>query len=83
VERREKRWREATTMTSVTPIIDEELCTGCGDCVATCPTAALEVVEGKATMVRPDDCNYCTECESFCPEGAIACGFEIVFAENV
>ena len=68
-------------MASDMPTIDDQSCTGCGDCVATCPADALAVIEGKATIVHPDDCNYCAECESHCPEGAIACGFEIVFAE--
>ena len=69
-------------MASDLPTIDDHACTGCGDCVATCPSDALDLIEGKATIVRPDDCNYCTECEASCPEGAIACGFEIILAAS-
>lgn len=61
--------------------IDLEMCTGCGDCVQKCPTHAVELVDGKPFMVRPDDCNYCTECELFCTAGAISCPFEIILAE--
>ena len=69
-------------MASDLPTIDDRDCAGCGDCVATCPGDALDVIDGKATIVRPDDCSYCTECEASCPEGAIACGFEIIFAAS-
>jgi NAD-dependent dihydropyrimidine dehydrogenase PreA subunit len=62
------------------PEIDSEKCTGCGRCVEECPTGAVELVEGLAVIVRPDDCNYCTDCEPICPHGAIRCPFEIILA---
>ncbi len=61
--------------------IDLEKCTGCGDCVVKCPTHAVELVSGKPVMVRPDVCDYCTECETFCSVGAIRCPFEIILVE--
>ncbi len=66
----------------IPPSILADLCTGCGDCVATCPTGALELVDGKARLVRLADCAYCGDCEMLCPQGAIALSFEIVFAEE-
>jgi ferredoxin len=60
------------------PVIDEGRCDGCGDCVSACPVQAVELVEGKARIVRPDACNFCTDCEAVCPVGAIRCEFEIV-----
>ena len=62
--------------------IDSEKCVGCGDCVEKCPTDAVELVEGKATIVRPEDCSYCTDCESICFYKAIRCPFEIILAEE-
>jgi NAD-dependent dihydropyrimidine dehydrogenase PreA subunit len=66
---------------AVLPILDQERCQGCGDCVASCPTGAVALVEGRAAIVRPDDCNYCAECEALCPRQAISCPFEIVLGE--
>ncbi len=60
------------------PKIDLDACTGCGDCVEWCPTGAVKLVNGKAIVVRPENCNYCTDCEIVCPSGAILCPFEII-----
>jgi MinD superfamily P-loop ATPase len=67
------------TTTTVLPRIDLSLCGGCGECVTGCPTKAVAMVEGRATIVKPEACSYCAECEGLCPKGAIACPFEIVF----
>lgn len=64
-------------MKTARPEIDIEKCAGCGDCVEWCPTGAVKLVNGKATLVG-EKCNYCTECETLCPSGAIHCPFEIV-----
>ncbi len=61
--------------------IDYDKCTGCGDCVSKCPGQAVSMVNGKPSLMRPDDCNYCTECEQFCTSGAIRAPFEIVMAD--
>ncbi|MCS6848547.1 MAG: 4Fe-4S binding protein [Anaerolineae bacterium] len=63
------------------PRIDEQRCTGCGNCAALCPTQAVQVVNDKAVIVRPEACVYCDVCETFCPEGAIGRPFLIVFGE--
>jgi len=63
----------------VLPVIMLERCIGCGDCVAVCPTNALEMREGVAVLARVEDCIYCADCETLCPQGAIALPFEIVF----
>lgn len=60
------------------PEIDIEKCTGCGDCVEWCPIGAVKLVKGKAVIVSPDDCYYCTDCEPVCSPGAIRCPLEII-----
>lgn len=64
------------------PVIDLERCTGCGNCIDLCPAGALDLVDDKVVLVRPDDCIYCTECEAYCPSEAIGCPMEIVLAEE-
>ncbi|MBI2847588.1 MAG: 4Fe-4S binding protein [Chloroflexi bacterium] len=61
--------------------IDTKKCTGCGDCVVKCPVHAVEMVDGKAVVVHPEVCTYCTDCEALCGSGAISCPFEIILVE--
>lgn len=52
----------------------EELCAGCGMCVALCPYSALALGEneGRTVMVVTEaKCKGCGTCGGFCPGGAI------------
>ena len=60
------------------PEIDEDACTGCGDCVTVCPTDALALAGGKAVMAHPELCIYDGECEPVCPVAAIQLPYVIV-----
>lgn len=60
------------------PQINQAKCTACGDCIAVCPTDALGWQAGKAALLYPDLCTYCTLCEDVCPVGAIDLPFLIV-----
>ncbi|MDP2735444.1 MAG: 4Fe-4S binding protein [bacterium] len=73
--------KKGSPMGLAVPEVDFGKCEGCGDCVKLCPVQAVELVEGKAAVVRPEDCDYCAECESFCPSSAIRCPFEIFIEE--
>jgi ferredoxin len=50
--------------------VDVGLCDGCGTCVELCPTAAIELRDGKAA-VDEENCADCGACEGDCPTGAI------------
>ncbi len=65
--------------TWVVPTIDRERCDGCGMCVETCPTGAVELGAEGPVIVRPEDCTYCTDCEAVCPRDAIRCPYEVVW----
>jgi ferredoxin len=56
----------------VLPTLDETRCTGCGDCVAVCPTACLEMSGPLPWLPRPADCVSCALCADVCPAEAIA-----------
>jgi NAD-dependent dihydropyrimidine dehydrogenase PreA subunit len=51
--------------------IDEEFCTGCGQCVPNCHEGALKVIDGKVRLVSELMCDGLGACIGHCPEGAI------------
>ncbi|HON80941.1 MAG TPA: 4Fe-4S binding protein [Methanoregulaceae archaeon] len=51
--------------------IDEEKCTGCGQCIPDCPEGALQLIDGKARLVSDLFCDGLGACIGTCPEGAI------------
>ncbi len=52
--------------------IDEEKCTGCGLCAEACHEGAIEMVDGKAKLVRENFCDGFGDCLPACPAGAIS-----------
>lgn len=52
--------------------IDEEKCIGCGLCANACKENAIEMVDGKAKVVRDDYCDGIGNCLPVCPVGAIS-----------
>ncbi|MBW2524838.1 MAG: 4Fe-4S binding protein [Deltaproteobacteria bacterium] len=51
-------------------VVDEERCTGCGQCVAFCPYDAVSLQDGCAVI--DEGCLRCTGCVSVCPEYALS-----------
>lgn len=51
--------------------IDEEKCNGCGQCVIDCAEAALQIVNGKAKLVKEIYCDGLGACIGSCPTGAL------------
>ena len=54
------------------PALDERLCTGCGRCVAVCPTECLAMAGPIPWLPRPADCISCGACVFLCPTAALA-----------
>jgi len=50
--------------------VREELCIGCGLCVRSCPTGAINLTFGKA-YIDEKKCTQCHRCQTVCPRGAI------------
>jgi ferredoxin len=51
--------------------VDEEVCTGCGECIPNCPEGALQVIDGKARLVSDLFCDGLGACVGRCPTGAM------------
>lgn len=40
------------------PFVDRSECVGCADCVAQCPTGAISIIDGRASI----DAELCIDC---------------------
>jgi len=52
--------------------IDEEKCTGCGECVLSCAEGAIVIKDGKAKVVKDMFCDGLGACLGHCPENALS-----------
>lgn len=52
--------------------INEELCTGCGECIPNCAEGSLRIVDGKARLVADKLCDGLGACLGHCPTGALS-----------
>jgi NAD-dependent dihydropyrimidine dehydrogenase PreA subunit len=52
--------------------IDQELCNGCGLCVTPCAEGAIELIGGKARVIRDELCDGAGFCLAVCPTGALS-----------
>jgi Pyruvate/2-oxoacid:ferredoxin oxidoreductase delta subunit len=51
--------------------IDESKCNGCGQCIPKCVEGALQIVDGKAKLVKDTYCDGLGACLGQCPQDAI------------
>jgi len=72
------RYLQAGTVTSRAPVavVDEKLCTGCGNCVETCPFGAISMRKREGVLdlseIDPLLCKGCGNCVVACPVKAIS-----------
>ncbi len=51
--------------------INEDLCTGCGECIPNCHEGALQIIDGKARLISDLLCDGLGACLGHCPTGAM------------
>lgn len=51
--------------------IDEDKCDGCGACVSPCAEGAIEIIDGKAKVIKEELCDGAGFCIGTCPTGAM------------
>ena len=52
--------------------IDKEKCNGCGACADACHEGAIDIIDGKAELMREHFCDGLGDCLPDCPTGAIS-----------
>jgi ferredoxin len=52
--------------------IDESLCDGCGNCVLACSENAIQIIDGKARVVKESFCDGLGACIGECPQSALS-----------
>ena len=61
------------------PVIERELCTGCGICEDSCPLDVIYMNEEESIpfIKYPEECWHCGSCRQDCPEEAITIRFPL------
>ncbi len=60
--------------------LEPDYCNGCTHCLDGCPTEAIRIINGKATIID-ERCIDCGECLKVCPfhaKGALSDGLEVL-----
>ncbi|MFK8051289.1 MAG: NAD(P)-binding domain-containing protein [Halioglobus sp.] len=61
---------------SLHPVIDPNVCMGCGACTRACPEGdILGIIHGKAQLIKPSNCIGHGACKTSCPVDAISLVF--------
>lgn len=52
-------------------VVDKSKCTGCGECISSCPLDAI-AMNGGLAVVDPGACGDCGACIDVCPVQALS-----------
>ncbi len=58
------------------PVVNKEVCIGCGKCIEVCPPQALALIN-EGAYIREELCEECGFCAPECPVNAIEIRFPL------
>ena len=65
------------------PVLNQEQCSRCGECVARCPSQAIFLDETSNNIsIHLDECIFCTLCAEICKDGAVKMTSHFELAEK-
>ncbi|MCW3981340.1 MAG: 4Fe-4S ferredoxin [Candidatus Bathyarchaeota archaeon] len=70
-EQRSDKGKSKTVIRKIVNI-NEELCNGCGNCIPNCAEGALQIIDGKAKILKEMYCDGLGVCLGHCPQEAIS-----------
>jgi len=53
------------------PVVNEERCKGCGNCVEICPSEVYQMEADRSNPAHPEECIECWACVNECPMESI------------
>ena len=53
------------------PWVKQEMCIGCGFCIAECPVEAITLQYNGKALIDEQECIRCAKCHEICPEDAV------------
>ena len=53
------------------PWVNQEMCVGCGVCVAECPVGAITMQDSGKALIDDQECVRCAICHEICPTDAV------------
>lgn len=53
-------------------VVEKSKCTGCGECISSCPVDAIAIDGDKLAVIDPSTCADCGACVDVCPAQAIS-----------
>ena len=48
------------------PVVNRDICKGCGNCVEICPSEVYQMEDDKSNPIHPEECIECWACVSQC-----------------
>lgn len=78
--------KQMTTISSISAILKNRICNGCGACSVVCPTACIDFIYGKRfnfPKINEDKCCNCRKCLEVCPSAFLLNGIAPEYQDDL